>query len=130
MQKRIFLFVIICALFYTGLQAQDTKKRLQFESHNQFGAVKGASETSFVLQSVNGVRYNTWFAGVGAGLDEYYFSSLPVFMDAKKYLSTKANSFFIYGDGGWNFSLEKNQDDMYKSVKNKGGLYYDVGIGY
>ena len=127
MCKGMLLLLLIFSSSYSFSQAS---KKFQFGSYNQFGVVKGESEASLTLQSVNGWRCKTWFVGAGIGLDEYYFSSLPLFLDVKKYLSTGTSSFYLYGDGGWNFSLEKNQKEMFNTVKNTGGLYYDIGVGY
>jgi hypothetical protein len=116
-------------LVYTAAFSQDVKPR--FRSLNVAGAAIGVSQPKLLFQSVNGVKYQEWFAGIGIGLDEYEIKSLPLFLDIRMDFGEKKKG-FIYGDIGYNFFLEdKLENFIYPGMKTtwKGGIYSDVGVG-
>ncbi len=85
-----------------------------------------------VAQTVNGVQYKKWVAGIGFGYDTYYYKTIPVFIDIRRYLDER-NKLLIYGDGGYNFSgknMPGKEIGFYDRYNFKGGLYTDFGIGY
>ncbi len=91
------------------------------------GLLTGKSGRDFQAQIIPGMHYSTWFAGIGAGVDYYYWRTVPLFIDLRKTFS-KAHAFFLYGDVGWNLPWIKKQNTWYQQ-KFKSGLYYDVGGG-
>jgi hypothetical protein len=95
------------------------------------GVVAGASGRDALVQLVPGVAYKGWFAGVGSGLDYYYWRGVPLFLDVRKVFQTPI-PFFLYSDVGWHFPWIEDTykiDDWYLEDFNK-GLYYDVGAGW
>lgn len=83
---RYYIPVLFCLLiFAAGLQAQ-TKPR--FSTQNTVGILIGGSDNAPQLQTVNGVAFNNWFTGIGAGIDWYYQRSIPVFVSANRYFTT------------------------------------------
>ena len=88
--------------------------------------------SAFQLQSINGMQYRSWYAGVGLGLDFYRYRTIPLFIDFRKEFGSEINKFFAYADGGVNFAwLTDNEkatnlpDDHFET-----GFYTDLGLGY
>ncbi len=95
------------------------------------GIAAGKLNEAFQLQSVNGVRLKTWFAGVGVGLDDYRYRSVPLFFSLRKNLHLRNNSPFMYGDIGLNYPWVKDKQKSFFTQSNfEKGLYFDGGIGY
>ena len=95
------------------------------------GVLAGSSGRDALVQLVPGIAYKGWFAGVGSGLDYYYWRGVPVFLDVRKVFQNSI-PFFLYSDVGWHFPWIEDAyktDNWYTEDFNK-GLYYDVGAGY
>ena len=133
--KKILLFLLLF-ICYTGIMGQTgagNKKKCScsFATINQLGVMEGSASSSFLLQSVNGIRYKTWFAGIGAGIDYYYIRGIPLFLDIRKYLNNKATTPFIYADGGFHFGWGRERDShFYGESDFNVGPYLDAGLGY
>jgi len=92
---------------------------------------EGENGSAFLIQTINGVRYKTWSAGIGAGLDYYFVRSIPLFLDLRKDILNKKNTPFVYADGGINYVWETSKDKSQYIKKNYNSTpFYDVGIGY
>ena len=136
-------FFLLCVLLQIGAcltvssqeakQEQPAKKgcSCSFSSINQLGIVSGSGGASALLQSVNGIRYKTWFAGIGVGVDLYKRGSIPVFLDVRKDIFNAANTPFIYADVGMHFPDKKivSESPWYES-EYASRFYSDAGIGY
>jgi hypothetical protein len=132
-----FLPLLLSVCLPLFLCAQETAKKAKsncgcsFSSINQVGMLEGSAGTSFQLQTVNGVKYKTWFAGVGVGIDRYRFRTVPLFFDLRKDFSKQANTAFAYGDIGMQFPwIEDKHKLEWGTNEFKAGLYYDAGLGY
>jgi hypothetical protein len=136
-RKYSFITAILCSLAVSSLAQSDAAPKAKknrafgFGSINQFGVAAGENDNGFILQTINGLRYKTWFLGLGVGLDTYSAKTVPLFLDIRKSLLAKPSTPFLYADGGIQFSAEKkhNKDD-FGSKDYDPGLYYDVGAGY
>ncbi|HKB45180.1 MAG TPA: hypothetical protein VKC90_12350 [Chitinophagaceae bacterium] len=129
MRRKIFITIVLIRLITVGASAQDKKEEhLSFQSFFQEGIVTGESGTVLQLQFINGIRYKTFFAGAGAGLDYYYERSIPVFLDLRKKIFNKSSAPFLYADGGYAFLWQKEKD-VYQ-MDSHGGLFYELGAGY
>lgn len=129
----VFLFLMITAL----VQAQTEKKAAvpnhYFATQVVAGLLEGEQGSSFQVQTINGIKYNSWFAGLGTGLDYYFYRSIPLFISISKYFKPGRNSFFIQGDGGVNFpwvDKEINRFNSELSDKFSHGLYWNGAIGF
>jgi hypothetical protein len=137
MKKGLFQFLFACIGFPMLLQAQQPAKKsncgCSFSSINQVGLLEGSSRSSYQFQTINGLSYGRWFAGIGLGLDRYRFTTVPVFFDIRRQLSKKPNAPFLYGDIGvhlpWVRDKEKTGWWGTDADYNR-GLYYDAGVGY
>lgn len=114
--------------------AVETKKKgcsCTFSSIYNVGILEGENGTSLQLQTVQGIRYGKWFAGIGAGLDYYHLRSIPLFIDIRREFFNGKNAPFIYADGGYHFAWARDRDkSQYQKIDYDGGLFYDVGLGY
>ena len=126
---RLLLFLVLC---HPILQGQELKQKSlwRFRSINQIGLLEGQAGSAFQLQTVNGMQYKSWFAGIGVGIDYYQFRGIPLFLDLRKSFGSVNRSFFIYADAGTHFAwATTNQHLLYQSDFSN-GLYTDFGIGY
>jgi hypothetical protein len=128
----IMLFAIIPSI---AINAQEKKSIIKFSSIIQAGILEGAAnKTAVVLQTINGVKVNAWFAGIGVGLDYYDKKrSIPLFISLRKELFQKKITPFLYLDGGYNFSWlreEEKSAGTNSAYKELNGFYYDAGVGY
>lgn len=131
--NRKFLFnLIITLLISFSVVAQ--KNKIRFQSINSFALIGGESETSTAFQSVNGIRFSNWFSGVGIGVDNYHYKTLPLFFDARRYFGSEKKA-FIYGDLGYNFTVKNKPGKEMISYDDynyhfQGGFYSELGIGF
>ena len=86
--KYLIWFVLLLLLFTAPGIAQ-TKTKFKFTSINQLGILTGESLSEFQMQSVNGVSYKGFVAGIGLGVDDYYQRSFPLFYRPEKKLFQK-----------------------------------------
>lgn len=140
--RRRLLVTLSLFTFFVRLPAQE-KLLLKptFHSVEQIALVNGNDAVSGALQSLNGLSYGNWFAGIGAGLDFYRYRSLPFFLDMRRTFALKnGNRLFVYADAGYNIPWIKRKDPAYNiwgwpnnlEYKHKytGGPYMDAGFGY
>ena len=125
--KYLIWFVLLLLLFTAPGIAQ-TKTKFKFTSINQLGILTGESLSEFQMQSVNGVSYKGFVAGIGLGVDDYYQRSFPLFIDLRKSFFKKESAPFIYADAGYSF-ISKNSMTEWEMDRD-GGAYYAAGIGY
>jgi hypothetical protein len=130
--KSLLLLPVLLFFFYSlAAQKKPDKSRLQFSSQNYAGILEGERGTSFQLQTINGVRYKTWFAGAGTGLDYYYQRSIPLFASVSKFFLMAKNILYFNADAGINFPWSKTgvTDFEYRGDFSP-SLYWAGGVGY
>ena len=128
---RIFLMIPFLILFM--LIATGQNKKIKFSSINQVGLLSGSTGEAFMLQTINGLKKDNWFAGVGTGLDFYKERTIPLFLDIRRdiIIFNRLNTPFIYTDAGINFSwLSATQRGQKQFPTSSPGLFYDLGIGW
>jgi len=126
MKYRMCLVQLLILLCATGFA--QTKDKFKFTSINEMGILAGESRAEIQLQTINGVSYKSFLAGIGLGMDDYYERTFPLFIDLRKRFSKKETAPFLYGDAGYSF-ISKNSMNAWE-MDRKGGLYYAVGLGY
>ena len=138
MRKNVFLFVVLTGTaLVTNAQAanqeQSAKKgcSCSFSSINQAGFLIGSKVPAYQFQSINGIKYKTWFAGVGVGMENYFRAGIPVFFDVRKFLLKKSAAPFLYADVGVHIVRDKN-DRLNQWYENQyhNGAYAEAGVGY
>ena len=124
--------VIFCALLLIStlfLSAQGNK--LRFQSSLASGLLMGEGDPGFQVQAINGVKYKTWSAGIGVGLDYYHTRTVPVFADLRKILSKGQKPAFVYISSGYSLPWLREADKTgFGNNDTKGGLYFDGGLGF
>lgn len=128
--KNILLLIAVLPLVVVAQENQQPikKKPFAFQTIVQTGLLAGGSAEAFTLQTVNGFRYQKWYAGIGTGLDFYMQRSIPLFADVRYEFSTKRKSFFLYSDAGINFAWTKNKEQQ-NIIDQSPGLFTDAGVG-
>ena len=132
--RRLNILGALLLLFVTGSSVAQQKispDRWRFQSVNSVGILEGQTGSAFQIQTVNGVCYQSWYAGVGLGLDYYRFRTIPLFMDIRKEFGKSSNKLFLYLDGGISFAWVTDDQKMpYNFEHFSNGFYDDMGIGY
>jgi hypothetical protein len=127
----LFLPALLFICYSLAAQKKSDKPRLQFSSQNYAGILEGGAGTSFQLQTINSVRYKTWFAGAGTGLDYYYQRSIPLFASVSKFFPKAKSALYFNGDAGINFAWAKNTGDNFGYRGDfSPSLYWAGGAGY
>ena len=125
---------VLTALIAVPIAAQQTGSNItiHFSSINNIGSLKGESGAALQLETVNGVEKQSWFAGLGIGLDYYRFRSIPLFIQLRKEFGKKDSKVFVYGDGGINFAWALANEKMRYVINDevKNGLFAETGFGY
>lgn len=122
--------LIFCVIALSSQLITNAQSKLKFANNNLVGLLSGSSSNALQLQTINGVSYKTFSFGIGVGIDNYYFKTIPVFADVRKYIFEKRQTPFVYIDVGSNFSTKKDEGTTWQTITYQAGFYYDFGIGY
>jgi len=137
--RRFSFFAIIISLTSFPLLAQDKPASVKnpqscscgFQSLFQGGLLEGAAGPSWNIQTINGLHYKSWFAGIGIGLDYYNMRTIPLFLDVRKEIFRKNRTPYLYADDGIHINWLKSKEKPRWGLSNYNrGFYYDVGAGY
>ena len=129
MKLKILSLILVAVLAFEKIQAQH---KIKFTSTNLAGLLTGSSEPAFQLQTINGIRYKDFSAGIGVGMDNYYFKTIPLFLHLTRNINIKNFSPFVYSDIGMNFPEDRDNKnaEYWNSRKYSEGFYFDLGLGY
>ena len=126
-----FFFIMAFALLSMCAPAQ---KKVNFSSQNYVGLLEGEHGSSLQLQTINGVKFNRWFVGLGAGIDWYFRRSVPIFTSVTAdFLKKEKRSFYFAANVGINLPWQTNDypnEWGYVETKSSAGLYWSAGVGY
>lgn len=125
--------LLLVAAFICMAITSMAQREIIFTSRNYVGLLDGEQGSKFQLQTINGMKYKDWFAGVGTGIDWYYRRSIPLFLSVNKDLLRRgARNFFIATDAGVNFPWRVDKDYVagYTIEKSLPGFYWGAGLGY
>jgi hypothetical protein len=124
--------MLIMIVGIVSAQQNNSVRPWQFHSINNVGLLEGETGSAFQLQTINGVNYKSWFAGIGVGLDFYRLRTIPLFADFRKEFGKGNNKVFVYSDVGINFSWVTDQQKTINVENDKfhNGFYGDWGLGY
>ena len=129
---KILLIIALLIFFSVAAGAQH---KIVFSSQNYAGILVGENKTNYQFQSINGIKYKTWFSGIGMGIDGYYVNSIPLFVSINKELFKKKSGFYLSADAGINFGCptinqrRAEESDFDAGLYLTGGLGYKIGIG-
>lgn len=134
MKQIILTYLVICFGIFANAQTKDTtqrKRKFSYEGSVQVGLVSGEASSSFAVQTIHGVRYKTWLASGGIGLDNYMYRTVPLFFELRKNILNKPGTPFLFGDIGSQLTWVKEDKSWWGSpLEYNGGLYYNLGAGY
>jgi hypothetical protein len=132
MMKCIVLFFLWVSNAAFAQEIRPVHDKWKFHSVSQAGWMAGQSGEAWQLQTINGIQYKTWFAGIGAGLDYYRFRTIPLFTDIRKEWKVFNHTLFIYTDDGINFTWLKDFVHRPNTSEDKWlpAFYSDAGMGY
>ena len=126
-----FSFILIfLMMIHSSVFAQ--KRNIQFHSINSFEVISGENGLDIGYQTVNGLRFSNWFSGIGIGVDQYRYKTLPLFLDGRWFFG-KRKAAFMYGEIGHNFTLKNKPGKeifSYSTSHFKGGIYTGAGFGF
>lgn len=104
------------------------KGYVNYSGMERLSGDQGADAMRF--QMVNGYQFTPRFsAGLGVGFVNYHdpLNAIPVFADARFKLLKSNTAPFLFLKGGYNFSV--NPDEDYPIEDHSGGLMLNTGIG-
>ena len=127
-----FLFFLTLGMASCFSQSKKNLNKWEFNSINNVGLLEGQVGSALQLQTINGVKYKSWFGGLGIGLDYYRYRSVPLFMDIRKEFGKRQPHLFTYADAGTNYYWKRDKDpkQFYANDKFKNGSYAELGAGY
>ena len=112
-------------------------QKIRFASLTQLGLMAGDNDEVPSFQTVNGIRYKTYYAGAGAGLDYYFVKTVPVFFELRKDLFNKKETPYVYAAYGRSLPIAQENSPAFGwggplvlRRDYKAGSYLDLGIGY
>jgi len=98
-----FLLVIYTPLL---LRAQLNKTNVNLYNVTQFGWLMGDNQHTCNIETINGITYKKYSAGLGVAFDKYGYESVPVFADLRYNLvTTPKTALQVYSDAGVNLPL-------------------------
>lgn len=126
---KTYLITSVCLMLYINNWAQ---KKPVFHSINQFGVTTGSSGESFSVQTINGIKYKQYSAGVGIGLDWYSTRTVPIFIDVRREFGQQAHKPFVYANLGasrawWKGNISENSTSK---IENHTRACWEAGAGY
>ena len=134
-----FLCLMACVVqLQSGLQAQEQTDAKKIQVTGGVSLMNGTSQVGAQLSAQVGVEFSKgWTAGMGSAIDYYYFRSVPVFAEVKKYFGNGPRRLFAFAATGVNIAWPTDEDQMNTSGWNiigkndfDLGMYADIGIGY
>lgn len=131
MKQYLLIVLIILAHISFSQSIQKNGKKYQFETGIVVGPVDGEKGTSVLMQSISGIKYKSYFIGLGVGLDYYFIRTIPVFVEFRKTLIAKHNSVFLFGDAGYAYPWASSNNKLMMGQMNLScGHMLSGGVGY
>ncbi len=124
------LKILLTAIFAGCCLFSKAQSRIKYHGLVQAGLIHGVQDPGFLLQTIQGVKYKTWALGLGAGIDDYFRNSAPLFIDLRKKIFDRPNSPFLFADFGKTVVFDETESNMYMNSIYSGRRYYDIGVGY
>ena len=127
MHKLFLLFSLVATI---TIHAQS---KPSYTAGIEAGILKGGSDKSNAILFTNGIRYKNVMVGLGGGIDNYLFRSVPLFLSVRKGFGSRAVQPFVGASAGINFSHPTNDQKQfysaYDSAHFKNGFIADASAG-
>ncbi len=105
--QSIFVLLFSCLTLFPF--AQTKKEGIKFNSLNSVGMLNGEMTSNFTMQTINGIAYKRFFTGIGVGIDNYGYRTIPVFFDIRKSFGNKPIKPLLFADFGIGFHSKTDQ---------------------
>ena len=134
--NKMLLLLLAITVTSGNLMAQDSTLKTadwksDFHSFNTVQLLNGSSTISLAINTVNGIQFGKFFAGLGAGFDYYYHTTIPVFIEPRFDLARRKGKLQLFGNAGLSIPFTAQNDNQeYKSGHYKTGSLYGAGIDY
>jgi hypothetical protein len=130
---RQFVFLVTLCLAVLSLQAQ--KQRWQYGSIHQLGVLSGSSGEAFQMQTIHGLKKQSYFMGLGVGVDHYHTRTVPVFAAFRYHPFNQPAVPWLYLDLGvsapWATDQQKGSSTWGTVNKDyRTTLFWDAGIAF
>jgi hypothetical protein len=102
--KKAIVFIMFFLSSFCNAQ-----QKIQYSSITTIGGLYGSSDNAVSLQQICGVQIKKTAIGIGVGIDNYAYKSIPVFVDARYFLSNNKWKPFAYAQAGVNYVYCKNE---------------------
>lgn len=119
--------------FKKRLENPPSLKVNSFYNEIRGGLMFGEDALNVALHSINGYQFSKYLGtAVGIGVNKYgNYVTMPLYAQIKGYLSEKKVSPFYFGDIGYGFAWKTSKnEDQFELDNLKGGLYWQLGLGY
>jgi hypothetical protein len=116
MKQLLIIALCFCSLMATA----QSKQKIKFSNITNIGWLKGSSQNALTIQTINGIKLDKWFIGIGVGLDDYGATSVPVFVDVRRNFGNQKWQPLLYADAGINYTLRWGNF----AVKDYNNQYY------
>jgi|688.fasta_scaffold154880_2 hypothetical protein len=135
---RTTLFFLILALGHGLCMAQKASERMPWHASVSASLVNGGSGASGqVMVSAEASVTENWSLGASSGFDYYGFRSVPLSLDARRYLTQGPRRLFAHASAGANIAWPTDSEKTYYTWRGeatesrfRSGIHTDAGIGY
>lgn len=135
---RTTLLFLMLALDPGFCKAQKPPDRLEWHAAVSAALVNGGSGASGqVMVSAEASVTENWSLGASSGFDYYGFRSVPLSLDARRYLTQGPRRLFAHASAGANIAWPTEADKTYYTWRGeavesrfRSGFHTDAGIGY
>ncbi|MFT3949101.1 MAG: hypothetical protein QM763_19205 [Agriterribacter sp.] len=124
---RILLIILLLTWYNKCVKAQ-----IVYRSYNFIGVVAGEAKSAYQVLTTHGIQHRSWYAGIGAGIDDYRNRTVPLFVSIVKQVLPQ-NNMFVNINAGTQFIWGKNErHTLWNAVDSKAfpGFLGEAGIGY
>ena len=143
---RVINVVFTSLMFFISVGSFGQQRVQKWWVIPEVGLQAGSYEPSGDLRVNGGVNYKGWLIGAGGGLDHYRFKSVPLYLQARKFIGKKRLRPFIIASAGintpiettvsksnnsfWNISIWNNVMAPPTIYTYSSGAYGELGLGY
>ena len=136
MKSTVYFFLLA---FLPGIcMAQKASERMPWHAAVSAALVNGGSGASGqVMVSAEASVSGDWSFGASSGFDYYGFRSVPLSLDARRYLTQGPRRLFAHASAGANIAWPTEADKTYYTWRGeavesrfRSGIHTDAGIGY
>ena len=136
MKSTAFLFLL--AFVHSLCMAQKASERMQWHAAVSAALVNGGSGASGqVMISTEASVSRYWSFGASTGFDYYGFRSVPLSLDARRYLSDGPKRLYAHASAGANVAWPTDAEKTYynwsgEEVESRfrRGFHTEAGLGY